>query len=52
MYCQPHMQQKPNSKLRELLKSDKAQSHKLSELSKTAQYKMAKLNRMLDELRC
>lgn len=45
------MQQKPNSKLRDLLKSDKAQSQNLSELSKTEQYRLAKLNRMLDELR-
>ena len=45
------MQQKPNSKLPDLLKSDKAQSHKLSELSKTEQYMLAKLNKMLDELR-
>jgi len=48
---QPHMQQKPNTKLRDLLKSKKAEILKLSELSKTEQNKLAKLNGMLDELR-
>ena len=45
------MQQKPNTKLRDLLKSKKAKTRKLSELSKTEQNRLAKLNAMLDELR-
>ena len=45
------MQQKPNTKLRDLLKNKKAKPRKLSELSKTEQNRLAKLNRMLDELR-
>ncbi|MDP6536652.1 MAG: hypothetical protein QGG02_10065, partial [Gammaproteobacteria bacterium] len=45
------MQQKPNTKLRDLLKSKKAETRKLSELSKTEQNRLAKLNGMLDELR-
>ena len=45
------MQQKPNTKLRDLLKSKKAKTLKLSELSKTEQKRLAKLNGMLDELR-
>ena len=45
------MQQKPNTKLRDLLKSNKAKTRKLSELSKTEQNRLAKLNAMLDELR-
>ena len=45
------MQQKPNTKLRDLLKSNKAKTRKLSELSKTEQNRLAKLNGMLDELR-
>ena len=45
------MQQKPNTKLRDLLKSKKAETRKLSELSKTEQNRLAKLNAMLDELR-
>ena len=49
--CQPHMQQKPNTKLRDLLKSYKAKTRKLSELSKTEQNRLVKLNGMLDELR-
>jgi predicted nucleotide-binding protein (sugar kinase/HSP70/actin superfamily) len=44
------MQQKPNTKLRDLLKSKKAKTRKLSELSKTEQNRLAKLNLMLDEL--
>ena len=45
------MKQKPNTKLRDLLKNKKAKTHKLSELSKTEQNRLAKLNGMLDELR-
>ena len=44
-------QKKPNTKLRDLLKSNKAKTLKLSELSKTEQNRLAKLNAMLDELR-
>ena len=44
------MQRKPNTKLRDLLKSKKAKPRKLSELSKTEQNRLAKLNLMLDEL--
>ena len=49
--CQPHMQQKPNTTLRNLLKRKTAKIRKLSELSKTEQIRLAKLNRALDELR-
>ena len=45
------MQQKPNTKLRDLLKNKKAKTRKLSELSKAEQNRLAKLNAMLDELR-
>ena len=45
------MQKKPNTNLRDLLKSKKAETRKLSELSKTEQNRLAKLNGMLDELR-
>ena len=45
------MQKKPNTNLRDLLKSKKAETRKLSELSKTEQKRLVKLNRMLDELR-
>ena len=53
------MQYKPNTKLRDLLKSKKAKkqkskkakTRKLSKLSKTEQNRLVKLNRMLDELR-
>ena len=45
------MKHKPNTKLRDLLKSNKAKTRKLSELSKTEQNRLAKLNGMLDELR-
>ena len=45
------MQQKPNTQLRGLLSSKKAKTHKISELSKTEQNKLAKFNAMLDELR-
>ena len=45
------MQQKPNTKLRDLLKNKKAKTRKLSELSKTEQNRLAKLHGMLDELR-
>ena len=44
------MKKKPNTKLRDLLKSKKAKICKLSELSKTVQNRLAKLNLMLDEL--
>ena len=37
--------------MRDLLKSNKAKTRKLSELSKTEQTRLAKLNGMLDELR-
>ena len=46
-----YMQKEPNTKLRDLLKSNKAKTRKLSELSKTEQNRLAKLNAMLDELR-
>jgi len=45
------MKQKPNTKLRDLLKSKRAKPLKLSELSKIEQNGLAKLNGMLDELR-
>ena len=45
------MKQKPNTKLRDLLKNKKAETRKLSELSKTKQNRLAKLNAILDELR-
>ena len=45
------MQQKPNTKLRDLLKSKKAKTGKQSELSKTEQNRLEKLIGMLDELR-
>ena len=45
------MQHKPNTKLRDLLKSKIAKTCELSELSKAEQNKLAKLNGMLDELR-
>ncbi len=44
------MKLKPNTKLRDLLKSKKAKTRKLSELSKTEQNGLAKLIGMLDEL--
>ena len=49
-HCQRHMKQKPSTKLRDLLKSKKAKTRKLSELFKTEQSRLAKLNGMLDEL--
>tara|TARA_B100001250_G_scaffold20715_1_gene17576 strand:- start:57 stop:248 length:192 start_codon:yes stop_codon:yes gene_type:complete len=45
------MKQKPNTKLRDLLKSKEAKIRKLSELFKTEQNRLAKLNGMLNELR-
>ena len=45
------MKQKPSTKLRDLLKNKKAKTRKLSELSKTEQNRLAKLNGILDELR-
>ena len=44
------MKQKPNTKLRDLLYSKKAETRKLSELSKIEQNSLAKLNLMLEEL--
>ena len=44
------LQQKPNTKMRVLIKNKKAKNRKLSELSKTEQNRLAKLNGMLDEL--
>ena len=49
-HCQRHMKKKPNTKLRDLLKSKKANTRKLSELSKTEQNRLAKLIGILDEL--
>ena len=46
-----NLQKQPNTKLRDLLKRKKAKPRKLSELSKTEQNRLAKLNLMLDELR-
>jgi len=46
-----NMQQKPNTNLRDLFKNKKAKTRKQSELSKTEQNRLAKLNGMLDELR-
>ena len=45
------MQKQPNTKLRDLLKGKIAKPRELSELSKTEQNRLAKLNAMLDELR-
>ena len=45
------MKQKPNTKLGDLLKNKKAKIRKLSELFKTEQNRLAKLNLMLDEPR-
>ena len=36
-HCQPHVQKKPNTKLRDLLKNKIAKTRELSELSKTEQ---------------
>jgi len=46
------MQKQTNTKLRHLLQKNKFKTRKLSELSKTEQNRLAKLNVMLDELRC
>ena len=46
-----NMQKKPSTKLRDLLKTNPAKTRKLSELSKTEQNRLAKLNAMLDQLR-
>ena len=46
-----YMQKEPNTKLLALLKSKKAKTRKLGELSKTETNRLAKLNTMLDELR-
>jgi len=45
------MQKKPNTKLQDLLKIKSAKTRKLSELFKTEQNRLAKLNAMLHELR-
>ena len=45
------MQQKPNTKLRDLLKNKKAKIRKPSELSKTEQNRLAKLNAIFGEYR-
>ena len=45
------MQKQPNTRVRDLIKSKKAKIRKLSELSKTEQNRLAKLNGMRDELR-
>ena len=45
------MRQKPNTKLRDSLQNKKAKTRKLSELSKTEQNRLAKLNAILDEFR-
>jgi hypothetical protein len=45
------MQTKPNTKLRDLLKTTPVKTRKLSEFSNTEQNRLAKLNAMLDELR-
>ena len=45
------MQKKPNTKLRDLLKSKIAETRKLSELSKPEQNRSVKLKGVLDELR-
>ena len=43
-------QKKPNTKLRDLLKSNKAKTRKLSELSKTEQNRLYSVNQRLCEL--
>jgi len=43
------MQQKPNTKLQDLLKTKQAKTRKLSELPKTEQNRLARLNALLDE---
>ena len=45
------MQQQSNAKLRDLFKSKNAKTRKLSELSKTQQNGLVKLDGMLDERR-
>ena len=40
-----------NTQLQDLLQKSKAKIRKLSELFKTQQYRLAKLNKMLDQLR-
>ena len=45
------MQKKPNTKLQDLLKIKSAKTRKLSELSKIEQYRLAKLNAIVDEIR-
>ena len=44
------MQQKPNTKLRDLLKTTPVKTRKLSELSKTKQNRLVKFSAMFDEL--
>ena len=45
------MQKQPDTGMRDLLKRKKAKPRKLSELSKTEQNRLVKLNGTLDELR-
>ena len=45
------MKQKLNTKLRDLLKSKKAKTHKLAKLSKTEQNRLVKLKEVLNRLR-
>ena len=45
------MQKELNTKLRDLLKTNPANTRKPSELSKTEQNRLVKLNLMLDELK-
>ena len=45
------MHHKPDTKLRDLLKSKKAKTRNLSELSKIEKKRLEELNAMLDELR-
>ena len=45
------MQKELNTKLRDLLKTNPANTSKLSELSKTEQNRLVKLNLMLNELK-
>ena len=47
-YCMPKA---PNTQLRDLLKSNQAKTHKLSEASEIGGNRLAQLNAMLDELR-
>ena len=46
------MRHKPDTKLQDLLTRTKSKNRKLSELSAINKNRLAKLNGMLDELRC